>query len=118
MVSVTERAAQEIRSIMSRDGIEAEGLRIFVAGGGCSGFQYKMHFEDEVDPRDNVFETHGVKVFVDPQSLQHIDGSVIDYVTDMLGGGFKVENPNAISSCGCGHSFKTAASPEGQSCCG
>jgi iron-sulfur cluster assembly protein len=86
-------------------------LRVWVAGGGCSGLSYGMALDDsEPEEGDNVFEQNGVKVYVDALSLNYMSGSQVDYVDDVLGGGFKIENPNATSSCGCGSSFKTSDS--------
>jgi len=95
-------------------------LRIWVAGGGCSGLSYGMALDDgQPEDGDNVFDHDGIKVYIDPFSLQYMDGSSVDYVDDLMGGGFKIENPNAVSSCGCGSSFKTEGSEgEGGGCGG
>jgi iron-sulfur cluster assembly protein len=80
-------------------------LRVFVAGGGCSGFQYGMSLEEETSEGDQTFEINGVKVIIDPRSATYVEGAEIDFVESMMGGGFKIDNPNAASSCGCGQSF-------------
>ena len=107
LVNVTPTAAEKVRELLDQEGNEALGLRIFVAGGGCSGLQYGMTL-DEVQDGDEVFETSGVRVLIDEMSAQYIAGSEIDYVDSLMGAGFTVNNPNAVSTCGCGHSFKTA----------
>mgnify|MGYP001051717717 CR=1 FL=1 len=104
MITLTERAATEIRNIMEAQGKTDAMLRVFVAGGGCSGLQYGMAIDDIVDEGDQVFDSHGVKIVVDPLSLGYITGSEVDFVEDSQGGGFKIDNPNAVASCGCGES--------------
>lgn len=117
MVTLTERAAGEIAGLLEKQNKQDHGLRIWIQGGGCSGFEYGMALDNQPTPDDEAFESHGVKVFVDPQSLQHIDGAEVDFVDTLMGGGFKVNNPNAVSSCGCGSSFQTADSAgEGGGC--
>ncbi|HEX9068369.1 MAG TPA: iron-sulfur cluster insertion protein ErpA [Ktedonobacterales bacterium] len=118
LVSVTSGAATKIRELLSQEGNEGLGLRVFVSGGGCSGFQYGMTL-DETQDDDDVFETEGVKVMIDMMSAQYVMGSEIDYDDSLMGAGFTVSNPNAVSTCGCGHSFKTASdagSPRGCDC--
>jgi iron-sulfur cluster assembly protein len=86
---------------------ESHALRVFVSGGGCSGLQYGMTFDPNPRDVDTVFMQHGVRVVIDPQSLRYMEGATIDFVDSLMGGGFHIENPNAVSSCGCGSSFKT-----------
>lgn len=94
-------------------------LRIWVAGGGCSGLSYGMALDDQPpEAGDHVFEQAGIRLFVDGLSLQYMEGASVDYVDDPMGGGFKIENPNAVASCGCGSSFKTEGSPAGGGCGG
>jgi iron-sulfur cluster assembly protein len=114
MITLTDRAATELKDLMTSQNKTNAALRVWVAGGGCSGLSYGMAL-DENDPEadDKVFETDGVKLFVDTLSLGYMEGSSVDYVDDVLGGGFKIENPNATSSCGCGSSFKTEGSAGG-----
>ncbi len=105
MVKLTDRAAAEIKGLLEKQGKADAMLRVFVSGGGCSGFQYGMSLEDAAMEGDYQEEANGVKVIVDPRSALYIDGAEIDFVDTMMGGGFKIDNPNAASSCGCGHSF-------------
>jgi iron-sulfur cluster assembly protein len=110
MVSLTTEASAQLKKILSE---EPEvnpnlGLRVFVAGGGCSGFQYQMVLEDELRDGDLVTENDGIKLYVDQFSLKYLTGAEIDFVNSLMGGGFTVHNPNAVSSCGCGSSFQTA----------
>ena len=106
-ISFTEQGAQKVREFLaSQDAdITTAGLRVGVKGGGCSGFQYQLAFDDERDG-DIVFEDHGLKLLVDAQSLSYVDGSQIDYVDSLQGAGFNVVNPNVVAACGCGSSFR------------
>lgn len=113
-VFLTEAAAAKLRSILQEKGKEGYGLRVFVTGGGCGGMQYGMTFENEEREGDWVAEQHGLKVYVDPISMFYIQGSRIDYVDTLMGGGFHIENPNAVSTCGCGSSFRTAQTHTGE----
>lgn len=109
-VSMTAAAADVVRNLLEEKGIQGYALRVFVAGGGCSGMQYGMAFEKEPRVGDAVLQvTDGVKVVIDPQSMFYLQGAEIDYVDSLMGGGFRIENPNAVSTCGCGHSFRTEA---------
>jgi iron-sulfur cluster assembly protein len=107
-ISLTTGAANMIRNLLTQKNVPDYGLRVFVSGGGCSGMQYGMALEGEPRPYDHVIEHEGIKVFVDPTSMMYLSGATIDYVDSLMGGGFSIDNPNAVSSCGCGHSFKTA----------
>lgn len=118
MVTLTERAAGEITELLEKQSKQDHALRVWVAGGGCSGFQYGMALDNELGEGDQTFESFGVKVFVDPMSMQYIDGAEIDFVDTLMGGGFKVNNPNAASTCGCGHSFQTDDERGQGSACG
>lgn len=114
MINLTANAAEKLGGILDQKGMkESHGLRIFVKGGGCGGMQYGMTFEDATRDGDEVYEQHGMRVFVDNTSLFYVDGASIDYVDNLMGGGFHIENPNAVSSCGCGSSFRTADSHAG-----
>lgn len=105
-VIITENAARQIKTILSAEKENAgKGLRVYVEAGGCSGLQYGMTF-DEQRPDDLVTELFGVSVLVDAFSANYLRGSTIDYVDDLSGGGFKIKNPNAHRSCGCGKSFE------------
>ncbi len=121
MISLSEKAASEIRTIMEQNGGTFEGIRVFVAGGGCSGLSYGMQIADEPATADDlVFEAGGVKVIVDMASHQYLNGASIDFDDSLQGGGFKINNPNAVKSCGCGSSFATdeAAAAEGEASSG
>lgn len=107
-ITLTERAVCELKTLMTDANQAGAALRVWVAGGGCSGLNYQMAIDDQApDAADHVEEQDGIRIFVDEFSLQYITGSVVDYIDDPMGGGFKVENPNAVASCGCGSSFST-----------
>lgn len=112
-VSLSDTAAGKLAEVMAQKGLADAALRVFVSGGGCSGLQYGMAFDTEMDEADSVFESAGVKVVVDSVSLPYLQGATIDFSESLMGGGFKIENPNAVSSCGCGHSFKTGQDAAG-----
>ena len=115
MITLTENAAEKLGGILQEKGLEeTHALRVFVRGGGCGGMQYGMTFDDNTHEGDQVFEQHGLRVLVDSTSLFYIDGSNIDYVDNLMGGGFHIDNPQAVSSCGCGSSFRTAQSHTGE----
>ena len=103
-ITLTENAAQHVRNFMAKRG-KGVGLRIGVRTSGCSGMAYKLEFVDEVSPEDIVFETNGVKVFVDPKSMPYLEGMELDYTREGLNEGFKFNNPNVKDQCGCGESF-------------
>lgn len=105
MINLTDRAAAEIKGLLEKQETPEALLRVFVAGGGCSGLQYGMSLEEEAMEGDEKFSLNGVSVIVDPRSINYLDGAEIDYVDSLMGGGFKIDNPNAKSSCGCGTSF-------------
>lgn len=106
IVTITPSAATKLASVMGEKQLDGYALRVFVAGGGCSGLQYGMTFDNESFPGDTEFETSGLMVRIDSQSAQYISGANIDFIDSMMGGGFKIDNPNAVSSCGCGSSFR------------
>ena len=123
-IQLTEGAVKMVTSLLEQKQVPGYGLRVFVSGGGCSGMQYGMALEAEPRAYDNVIEQGGVKVFIDPTSLMYLSGSTIDYIDNLMGGGFHIENPNAVATCGCGHSFKTQSQQgaaqtagSGDSCC-
>lgn len=105
MISVTERAAEKVKEIASAEGLEGQGLRLRVIGGGCAGFTYDLYFEDQVGEMDEEYESRGVKLYVDPLSHQYLEETEIDYVEGVHGSGFKFNNPNVKGTCGCGSSF-------------
>jgi iron-sulfur cluster assembly accessory protein len=107
MITLTETAAKKISDLRLEEGKPEWGLRIRIVGGGCSGMSYELGWDDTATDGDNVVETNGVKVFVDSNSAQYLQGSEIDYVDNtMLGAGFAIKNPNVKSSCGCGSSHQ------------
>lgn len=118
ILSVTPAAVGVISSLLVQRNIPNHALRVFVSGGGCSGLQYGMAFEESARDFDKVVEVDGVRLIIDPTSLMYLQGAVIDFVDSLMGGGFRIDNPNAVSSCGCGHSFRTKDSAEeyGSSC--
>lgn len=107
LLSISSTAAKRLQSMMGEKELTGYGLRVFVSGGGCSGLQYGMTFDDEVRDGDATWDAFGLKLIVDPISANYLRGASIDYQQDnMLAGAFKIDNPNATSSCGCGHSFR------------
>lgn len=108
IVTITENAADEVRSLLEKPENSSKTLRVYVEQGGCSGMQYAMVF-DEKRPDDFSAEMHGVSVLVDPFSAQYIRGAVVDFSDSLTAGGFKISNPNARQSCGCGKSFSAQA---------
>ena len=104
-VTLTEKAAQHVQRYLQKRG-RGVGLRFGVRTAGCSGLAYKLEYVDVADPQDQVFESHGVKVFVDPKSLTYIDGTELDFAREGLNEGFKFHNPNVKDECGCGESFR------------
>ncbi len=107
MVNVTETAAAKINELLTEESKVGAGLRVFVQGGGCSGFQYGLMIDDAetVTEGDEVFESNGVRLFVDPISVRYLAGAEVDYIDNVSGGGFTIKNPTAKSTCGCGSSF-------------
>jgi iron-sulfur cluster assembly protein len=105
MFTVTEKAAEEIRKLLSEENIPNAVLRVRVVPGGCSGFSYEMGFDDETEGSDQLFENGGVKVAIDELSFTYLQGAVLDYKDGLNGTGFSINNPNAKGSCGCGQSF-------------
>ena len=109
-ITFTETGAEKVREFLASQSTEAAaqaGLRVGVRGGGCSGFQYQLAFDEQRDG-DAIFEDHGLKILVDAQALPYVDGSQIDYVDSLQGAGFQVNNPNVVAACGCGSSFRVA----------
>jgi iron-sulfur cluster assembly protein len=114
MITLSSLGAQKVQEFLSTQGEQAAvaGLRVGVRGGGCSGFQYVLAFDEQRDG-DQIFTDQGIRLLVDEESLPYVDGSTIDYVEELMGAGFKVENPNVVAACGCGSSFRVS---EEQSC--
>jgi len=108
MVTVTERAAERARALLEQRGMTQGALRVFVVGGGCSGYQYGMAVAEAPEADDLLTEEQGVRVVVDPDSAKLLSGAEVDYVEDLMKSGFTIFNPNAVKSCACGSSFQTA----------
>ena len=108
MLSMTDKAAVKARELFEQKGVTEGGLRLFVVGGGCSGYQYGMALAREFDDEDLVIDHSGIKLVVDPDSAPLLEGAEIDYVDDLMKAGFTIYNPNAVKSCACGTSFQTA----------
>lgn len=109
MITISDKGAEKVHEFLSAQeaDLSVAGLRVGVRGGGCSGFQYQLAFDEQRD-NDIVFESHGLKLLVDQESLQFVHGSTIDYEESLQGAGFKVNNPNVVAACGCGSSFRVA----------
>jgi iron-sulfur cluster assembly protein len=117
LVVLSDTAAGKLRDLVAAENNPAIGLRVYVYSGGCSGFRYGMMLEDQPSGEDVTVESKGIKVYVDAQSTQYIAGSEIDYLDTLMGAGFTVNNPNAVSACGCGSSFRTAESAGSPGAC-
>jgi iron-sulfur cluster insertion protein len=105
MIRLTTMATEKVKEIRKAEGTENYGLRVRVVAGGCSGFSYDLYFDEQPTPDDKVFETDGVKIFIDNLSYRYLEGTEIDYVESIAGAGFKFSNPQSKGSCGCGKSF-------------
>lgn len=120
MLTITENAAVKVKSLLEEKDAKQGALRVFVAGGGCSGYQYGMAIAQEQEEDDLIIEQAGVRLFVDPESAPLLKGAEIDYVEDIMKSGFTIFNPNAVKSCACGSSFDTADSSgkeQAKACC-
>jgi iron-sulfur cluster assembly protein len=118
IVTITDKAAEKAKAILKDKGAETAALRVFVVGGGCSGYQYGMAVSHEREEGDIVIEHAGVTVLVDPESAPLMRGAEIDYVDDLMKSGFTIFNPNAVKGCACGSSFQTAdGGGQAKSCC-
>ncbi len=119
-ITLTPAAIQAVKELLEKKNLTGHALRIFISGGGCSGFQYGMAFEGRLRPEDTIFEMDGIKVVVDEMSITYLNGSKVDYVDDPLGAGFKIENPNTIGGCNCGNSYssQTNNADNKNGCCG
>ena len=117
LVVLSDTAAGKLQALVAAENNPAIGLRVYVYSGGCSGFRYGMMLEDQPSAEDVTVESKGIKVYIDGQSTQYIAGSEIDYLDTLMGAGFTVNNPNAVSACGCGSSFRTAESAGSPGAC-
>lgn len=105
MITLTDRAAAKVKEIAQAESLVGQGLRLRVIGGGCAGFSYDLYFEEKPGEADETFESNGIALYVDPLSVQYLEGTEIDYVETLAGAGFKFNNPNISGICGCGSSF-------------
>ena len=105
MMNVSDTAATRINELLAEENETGRGLRVYVQGGGCSGFQYGLMIEERAGDADQVFESNGVTLFVDPISISYLKDAEVDFIDTVTGGGFVITNPNAVSTCGCGSSF-------------
>jgi len=117
LVRISDAAAGKLRELTAAEANPAIGLRVYVYSGGCSGYRYGMMLEDQPTSEDIAVESNGVRVYVDAASTQYLTGSEIDYVDTLMGAGFTVNNPNAVSACGCGSSFRTEDSAGSAGAC-
>ncbi len=117
LVVLSDAAASKLQELVAAEQNPQLGLRVYVYSGGCSGFRYGMMLEDQPSGEDITVESQGIKVYVDRQSTQYLTGSEIDYLDTLMGAGFTVNNPNAVSGCGCGSSFRTAESSGSPGAC-
>ncbi len=106
MITLTDEAVAKVKEIIDMQQREGSGLRVYVKGGGCSGLSYGMSLDESAGDDDEILDFDGLQVFVDSMSAPYLEGASVDYVETMMGAGFKVENPNAQQTCGCGSSFK------------
>jgi len=117
LVHISDAAAGRLRELTAAEANPQIGLRVYVYSGGCSGYRYGMMLEDQPTAEDIAVESNGVRVYVDAASTQYLTGSEIDYVDTLMGAGFTVNNPNAVSACGCGSSFRTEDSAGSAGAC-
>jgi iron-sulfur cluster assembly accessory protein len=118
VITISDKAAEKAKSLLEERGVAQGSLRVFVVGGGCSGYQYGMALAENAEDDDMVIEEGGVTLLVDPESAPFLAGAEIDYVDDIMKSGFTIFNPNAVKSCACGSSFQTAdSSGTPRSCC-
>jgi iron-sulfur cluster assembly accessory protein len=114
-IVLTDAAVEKVKALLEKEGRQGAGLRLYISGGGCAGMSYGMSIEDKPGPEDAVVETKGIRVFIDKLSLIYVRGSTVDYIDTLQKSGFEVNNPNAVSTCGCGLSFRvnkqTSTSP-------
>ncbi len=118
LVNITDKAAEKAKALLEARELPDGALRVFVAGGGCSGYQYGMALARSAEDDDIILEMSGVRIVVDPESAQYLQGAEIDYIDDIMKSGFSIFNPNATKSCACGSSFQTSdGSGQPRACC-
>jgi len=113
-IQLTQPAANAVREVMTQKNLQGYALRLYISGGGCSGYQYGLALDSNICPEDSVTELDGIKLIVDEVSIKYLQGATVDYIEGMTSSGFKIINPNAISSCNCGQSFNSHESEEGE----
>ena len=114
-VTLTHPAAQAVQEAVAAKNLQGYALRLFISGGGCSGYQYGLALDNNIREEDTVIETDGIKLLIDQESIKYLEGATVDYIEELTGSGFKIINPNAASSCGCGQSSNSS---EGDAGCG
>jgi len=117
-ITLTQPAANAVREIMTQKNLQGYALRLYISGGGCSGYQYGLALAGNARAEDTVFETDGIKLIVDEVSIKYLGGATVDYVEGMTSSGFKIINPNAVSSCSCGQSFNSTDGEASNTCAG
>jgi iron-sulfur cluster assembly accessory protein len=117
-VTLTQPAADAVRDVMTKQNLQGYALRLFISGGGCSGYQYGLAFDSNIRTDDMVIETDGIIMIIDEVSIKYLEGATVDYVEGMTASGFKIINPNAASTCGCGQSFNSGEENSTNSCAG
>jgi iron-sulfur cluster assembly accessory protein len=119
-ITLTPAAVEAVKDLMAKRDLQGYFLRVYVGGGGCSGYQYGMALDDNLLENDHVFQHGEIRLVVDPMSYKYLHGATVDYVDELMGSGFQIDNPNAVASCGCGNSFRTSEDAEPSasgSCC-
>ena len=116
LVALTEAAVKRVKMLLEERNLPQHALRVFVSGGGCSGLQYGLALESQPRETDRQIHADGLDVVIDPVSMEYLGGATIDYVEDLMGGGFKIDNPNAVAACGCGQSSRTKESSSAGGC--
>jgi len=117
-VTLTQPAADAVRELMTTKNLEGYNLRLYISGGGCSGYQYGLALDNNIHNEDTITETDGIKLLIDEVSIQYLQGATVDYIEGITSSGFKIINPNATSTCGCGQSFNSSGEEAGDGCAG
>ncbi len=117
-VILTQPAAEAVRGVMSEKNLQGYALRLYVSGGGCSGFQYGLALDNNIQATDVITETDGIKLIVDEVSIKYLQGATVDYIAGLTSSGFKIDNPNAVTACNCGQSVNSEDFESSESCAG
>lgn len=115
-ITLSQPAARAVQDIIAQKNLPGYALRLFISGGGCSGYQYGLALDGKIRPEDTVFETDGIKLIVDEVSIKYLQGATVDYVEDQTGSGFKIINPNAVTSCSCGQTSNSSGGNASSTC--